>query len=108
MSAVVARKIVVRSATRARSMTSQVSESEACVTATYVGARHAVAFTHPGSPRVHDYGEDGQPCLVMEPAAGPLEAETGRRTLVTDRSGVCLPAGALTRLIVAEDAAVVP
>lgn len=61
------------------------------------GARHAVAFTHPGSPRVHHYGEDGQACLVMEPAAGPLEAETGRRTLVTDRSGVCLPAGAPTR-----------
>lgn len=53
-------------------------------------ARHAAAITHPGIAQVYDYGEDGQPFLVMELvngpslagllAGGPLDA---RRTMDT-------------------------
>lgn len=50
-----------------------------------------------GIDQVHDYGQDGQPRLETEPAGGPPEAETGRRTLVTDRSGACLPTGEPSR-----------
>jgi hypothetical protein len=40
----------------------------------------------------------GRPALPGDGAGRrPLEAETGRRTLVTDRNGVCLPAGAPSR-----------
>jgi eukaryotic-like serine/threonine-protein kinase len=34
-------------------------------------ARHAAGVSHPGIAQVYDYGEDGQPFLVMELVAGP-------------------------------------
>ena len=34
-------------------------------------ARHASAVSHPGITQVYDYGEDGQPFLVMELVDGP-------------------------------------
>jgi eukaryotic-like serine/threonine-protein kinase len=34
-------------------------------------ARHAAGVSHPGIAQVYDYGDDGQPFLVMELVAGP-------------------------------------
>jgi serine/threonine protein kinase len=34
-------------------------------------ARHAAGLSHPGIAHVYDYGEDGQPFLVMELVEGP-------------------------------------
>src|SRR5689334_11788981 len=34
-------------------------------------ARHAAGVSHPGIAQVYDYGEDGQPFLIMELVGGP-------------------------------------
>src|SRR5215471_7759711 len=34
-------------------------------------ARHAAGISHPGIAQVYDYGEDGQPYLIMELVDGP-------------------------------------
>ncbi len=38
-------------------------------------ARHAGALSHPGIAQIYDYGEDGQPFLVMELVDGPSLAD---------------------------------
>ncbi len=42
-------------------------------------ARHAASLSHPGIAQVYDYGEDGQPFLVMELVDGPSLAAVLRQ-----------------------------
>src|SRR5689334_6706683 len=50
-------------------------------------ARHAAVVAHPGIAQVYDYGEDGQPFLIMELVSGPsLAAVLAGGPLNADRA----------------------
>jgi serine/threonine-protein kinase len=71
-------------------------------------ARHAAGLCHPGIAQVYDYGDDGQPFLVMELVNGPSLAAVLARTGPLDaRTTMDVTAQAATALGVAHAAGLV-
>jgi tRNA A-37 threonylcarbamoyl transferase component Bud32 len=70
-------------------------------------ARHAAGVTHPGIAQVYDYGEDGQPFLVMELVDGPSLAAVLARGPMDVRTTLDVVAQVATALAAAHAAGLV-
>jgi len=70
-------------------------------------ARHAAGISHPGIAQVYDYGEDGQPFLVMELVDGPSLATVLTAGPLDARTAMDVAAQAATALAAAHTAGLV-
>src|SRR6266568_6866241 len=70
-------------------------------------ARHAAGISHPGIAQVYDYGEDGQPFLVMELVDGPSLATVLAAGPLDARAAMDVAAQASTALAAAHTAGLV-